>query len=652
MCGITGFVNISRSFNYNHRDILLKMSDTLNHRGPDDSGIWLDKEKGVGLGHRRLAILDLSSEGHQPMVSHCGRYVMVYNGEIYNFRDLRQQLELKGYIFSGHSDTEVMLAAFCHWGLDEAVGHFVGMFAFALWDRSDKKLYLVRDRMGIKPLYYGWMGSSFLFGSELKSLKVHPAFNAEIDRDVLAVYLRNNYIPAPYSIYKGISKLTPGCILTLQVDSGSYNQSIKSYWSVKDVVDKCIANPVDYTDFEAVNQLETLLREAVGIRMVADVPLGAFLSGGIDSSMVVAIMQSQSSRPVNTFTIGFNEEYYNEARHARAVSDVLGTDHTEIYLTSEETMAVIPKMPFMYDEPFADTSQIPTFLVCELARRKVTVSLSGDGGDEIFGGYNHYFWTSNIWKWVKWIPHRMRRLLSDILQSRSPIEWNRLFELFNPVLPRRSSNTLSGERIHKLAEVLPAVCPEEIYRVIVSIWRQPGDLIMGGNEPDTVITKRSSWPEISDLISRIMFLDMVSFLPDDILVKVDRASMGVSLEARVPLLDHRIVEFSWGLPISMKIRNGQGKWILRQILYKYVPREMIERPKMGFGVPIEHWLRGPLRGWANELLSAENLKAGGFFRPEPILKVWHEHISGQRNWQHCLWNILMFQAWLQKEKVT
>lgn len=649
MCGIVGLLQDGLKPDQ-WECFLRSMTDSLVHRGPDDTGWWYDAEAGVGLGHRRLSIVDLSPLGHQPMASESGRYYITYNGEVYNFRELRKELQLLGCTFRGHSDTEVMLAAIEQWGLEHAVKRFVGMFAFALWDRKERVLHLVRDRLGIKPLYYGWLGKAFVLGSELKAFKAHPAFRGEIDRNALALMMCHSYIPAPYSIYKGIYKLLPGHILTLnRADIGSASAPTP-YWTARDVAEDGAADPFVGSETEAVEYLDTLLRDAVKLRMVADVPLGAFLSGGVDSSTVVALMQAQSERPVKTFSIGFYEQSYNEAEHAKAVAKHLGTDHTELYVTPEQAMAVIPKLPTLYDEPFSDASQIPTFLVSELARRYVTVSLSGDGGDELFGGYNRYFWGRSIWQKIGWMPRGLRNAVTRALTALSPQSWEALFLKLGPVLPEKVKQRNPGDKLHKLAEILAVESPEAMYRGLVSHWKNPAGVVVGAAESPTVLTDRNCWADLPDFTQRMMYLDLVSYLPDDILVKVDRASMGVSLEARVPLLDHRVVEFAWRVPLFMKIRNGQSKWLLRQVLYKYVPKELIERPKMGFGIPIDDWLRGPLRDWAEDLLSEERLKREGYLRPEPIRKLWKEHLSGKRNWQYHLWDVLMFEAWLENNK--
>jgi asparagine synthase (glutamine-hydrolysing) len=649
MCGVAGFIDRQSSAEQHLLAKVKLMTDAIVLRGPDDSGAWLCAENGVALGHRRLSIVDLSQEGHQPMTSACGRYVIVFNGEIYNYREIRRELEKLGAAPSwrGHSDTEIMLAAFSCWGIEQALKRFVGMFAFALWDRKDRMLHLARDRMGEKPLFYGWTGNVFLFGSELKALCAHPAWRGEIDREVLALFLRHNYVPGPYSIYKNIYKLQPGCFLSVPTRmSGTVLPTPRVFWSVREAVTAGISNPFTGTETEAINELESILKSAVGMQMVADVPLGAFLSGGIDSSTVVALMQAQSSRPVKTFTIGFHEEAYDEAKHAKEVARHLGTDHTELYVTPEEAMAVIPKMPLLYDEPFSDSSQIPTFLVSQLARRHVTVSLSGDGGDELFCGYHRYFWGRKIWRNIGWMPRSVRFGLTKGITSISPAAWERAFRSFGKFLPEKLRKHNLGDKMHKLSEILAVSHPEEMYLCLVSHWKTPASVVLGVKEPLTVLTDENQWLHLPTFTHRMMYLDTITYLPDDILVKVDRASMGVSLESRVPFLDHRLVEFAWRLPLSMKIHNGRGKWLLKKLLCKYIPVEFIERPKMGFGVPIDMWLRGPLRDWAESLLDENKLKAQGFFDPCPIRVKWDEHMSGKRNWQYYLWDVLMFQAWL------
>ncbi|HAC66282.1 MAG TPA: asparagine synthase (glutamine-hydrolyzing) [Cyanothece sp. UBA12306] len=647
MCGITGFWNPLQHFNQDQLKAIAKqMSQTMFHRGPDDDGTWTDAEAGIALGHRRLSILDLSPEGHQPMLSADGRYVMAFNGEIYNFLDLQKQLKQKGHHFRGHSDTEVMLASFSQWGVETAIKQFNGMFAFALWDRQERTLYLGRDRLGEKPLYYGSVGKTLLFGSELKALKAHPDFCTTINRDALALYLRHHHIPTPYTIYTGIYKLPPASLL--KISSPQEIPQPLPYWSARIAAETGLNQPFTGSEQEAIAQLDALLRDAVSLRMIADVPLGAFLSGGIDSSTVVALMQAQSNQPVKTFSIGFYEDGYNEAQHAKAVAQHLGTDHTELYVTPQEAMAVIPKLPTLYDEPFADSSQIPTFLVSQLARQKVSVSLSGDGGDELFCGYHRYFLARNIWQKIGWMPHNMRQILASALSSISPQTWNLGFSPVQNLFPKQLSSINLGDKINKLAEILAFANSQVFYQRLMSHWKDTESLVIKSSEPPTIFNDLSKINQLRDFTHQMMYLDTVSYLPNDILVKVDRASMGVSLESRIPLLDHRVVEFAWQVPLSLKVRNGQGKWLLRQVLYQYIPPSLIERPKMGFGVPIDNWLRGSLRDWAEELLDEKRLCQEGFFNPQPIRQKWEEHLSGTRNWQYYLWDVIMFQAWLQK----
>ena len=644
MCGIAGFWQSKRAAEH-PLELLNRMGAALAHRGPDDSGAFHDDTVGIGMAFRRLSILDLSPEGHQPMFSASGRFAMVFNGEVYNFEELRAELE--SHQWRGHSDTEVMLETFERFGVEAAVQRFVGMFAFALWDRQERRLYLVRDRLGIKPLYYGRAGSAFVFASELKGIQQHPDFQPEIDRDALALYMRHNYVPSPHCIYRGLQKLQPGCMLTL--DSPTNTPVVHRYWSGEDVARGGQKSPLQASDTDAVHQLHQLLLAAVRLRMIADVPLGAFLSGGVDSSTVVALMQAQSRRPVKTFTIGFHEQGYNEAVDARKVAEHLHTDHTEFYLTSKDALDVVPLLPTMYDEPFADSSQIPTFLVSKLARGSVTVSLSGDGGDELFGGYNRYSLIRRIWNSTRFVPARLLNATSSLLHAIPPASIDRAFRLLRPILPKSLRHGAPGNKAQKLATFFSLNSPQALYYEALSHWTNPEKLVIGSHEPNSVRECIENLSAGSTSIEEVMMLtDMLNYLPDDILTKIDRASMAVSLEARVPLLDHRVVEFAWTLPLSLKIRNRENKWILRQILYKYVPTVLIERPKMGFGVPIDRWLRGPLRDWAESLLSEQSLSDHGLLKSHFIREKWHEHISGHHNWQYLLWDVLVFQDWLRQ----
>lgn len=637
MCGIVGYWN-KRGVD---ASVVEQMAIRIQHRGPDDSGVWLDEEAGLALAHRRLSIIDLSPAGHQPMVSPCGRFTLVYNGEIYNHQELRVELEREGGHFDwrGHSDTETLLAGLRHWGVEGALQRLNGMFAFALWDKAKRTLFLARDRMGEKPLYYGRSGGTFLFGSELKSLTAHPGWQGAIDREALTLFLRYNYVPAPWSIYQGIYKLPPAHYVVVRKIGTAVSQP-QCYWDLGQIVEKGAVEAGGAAD-ELISELDTLLRDAVLRRMAADVPLGAFLSGGIDSTTVAALMQAQSARPVKTFTIGFYETGYNEAVHAKAVANHLGTDHTELYVTPEEAMAVIPRLPAIWDEPFSDSSQIPTLLVSELARQHVTVSLSGDGGDELFCGYDRYTQGYRMWRLLKLLPLSVRRLLGGFLRVLPSTSLESLVRF----LPKRFQVPHLADRFPKLAEVVKVNSGESYYHRLVSHWKDPAMVVRGGTEPHTIFDTPERLPKLPGLRERMMYMDAITYLPDDILTKVDRASMAVSLEARVPLLDHRVVEFAWRVPMALKYRDGQGKWLLRQVLYRYVPRYLMERPKMGFGVPIEHWLCGPLRDWAEGLLDERRLEGEGFFDPAPIRRMWSEHLSGKRRWHYYLWDVLMFQAW-------
>lgn len=660
MCGIVGFVTRGKNSG-TAADSLQAMVASLRHRGPDDCGHWHDLHEGVALGHTRLSIVDLSPTGHQPMSSNSGRYVIVFNGEIYNFHQLAEELSAVGHRFRGTSDTEVMLGAFEEWGFERSVAKFNGMFAFAVWDKIDRRLILGRDRMGVKPLYYGWTGDGFIFGSEIKPLEASPGFKGEINRDAVASLMRYSYIPAPHSIYKGIYKLSPGCLMMLGRDDlickpadfspnpgGSFRAQPKQYWSAAQVKRDGPKSPFAGTDQEAISTLEELLKDSIKLRMISDVPLGAFLSGGIDSSIVVALMQAQSSIPVKTFTIGFNELTYNEAQHAKQVAEHIGTDHTELYLSEADAIGVIPQLPKLYDEPFSDCSQIPTYLVSKMARQTVTVSLSGDGGDELFGGYERYLWANKIWRSVQRIPSMVRRLAAKSIGILRPGQWDSIFSTMAPVIPRSYRVNLPGHKLYKVSKVLRQPVTGDLYRQVISHWDAPEELVLGSTELRTLPLGTSIDEKYADFLQQMMFLDLVGYMPDDILVKVDRASMGVSLEAREPMIDYRIVELASTFPNSLKIRNGVTKWALRQVLYRYVPPALIDRPKMGFGVPIGNWLRGALRPWAEDLLNPTRLKQDGFFNVSIVRQKWEQHLSGAGNWQYHIWDLLMFQAWLHR----
>lgn len=646
MCGIFGILSSS------HSQITLpylqNMGNAIVHRGPDDQGYWIVPEKGIALGHRRLSVIDPSPAGHQPMHSSCGRYVIIFNGEIYNHRIIRKEIESTQYfaeevrVWRGQSDTEVILAAIGCWGFTATLARLVGMFALALWDEQEQALYIARDRMGEKPLYYGHMGSVFLFGSELKALRAHPAWQADIDRGALTLFLRYNYIPAPHSIYQDVYKLPPGKYLRVTREG---KVRLDTYWSLPEVVSRVRVRPFTGSDEEAIHTLESHLLDAICGQMVADVPLGAFLSGGIDSSTVVALMQSQSRLPVRTFSIGFHEQEYDEARHARKVAEHLGTAHTELYVTASQARDVIPRLATLYDEPFSDSSQIPTFLVSQLARQHVTVSLSGDGGDEIFGGYHRYRIAGDAWKKTARIPLPLRKALAHVITGVRPKTWSALANCIHPILPGRLQHMNVGEKLHKMARILGLDGHDAIYRQLLSHWTEPARLVHDGYEPPCPLMQLPPDIHLNSLTERMMLLDAINYLPDDILVKVDRAAMGVSLETRVPMLDHRVIEFAWSLPLHMKIRNGEEKWILRQLLYRHVPPHLLERPKMGFGVPIGDWLRGPLRDWAEDLLAPAQMSSEGFFDPGPVQEKWQQHLRGTHNWQYLLWDVLMFQSW-------
>jgi len=643
MCGLTGFIWGEPL--PEPEAAIHSMADALIHRGPYDARVWIDREAGIALAHRRLSILALSPAGHQPMVSASGRYVLAYNCQIYNHSDLRLELEAAeaAPLWRGQSDTETLLAGFEAWGIIETIKRIIGVFAFAVWDRQEATLTLGRDRLGEKPLYYGWQGNTFLFASDLKAIKAHPAFSGQVDRGAVVLFMRHNYIPTPYSIYQGIKKLLPGSLLT--ISRQKRDEAPIHYWDMREIVAAGLAKPFGGTPDEAVGALEALLSASVRRQMATGVPVGAFLSGGVDSSVVVSLMQSQSSRPVRTFSIGFHETGYDEARHAAVVAKHLGTEHIELYVTPRQAMEVIQRLPELYCEPFADSSQIPTFLVSQLARREVTVSLSGDGGDELFGGYNRYVLGQCLWGCLSLIPAWLRAWSSKGITALSPATWNLILKPMGWLYRRRAWNL--GDKLHKGAAAMSACSPAELYRLLVSHWATPASLVLDAQEPPTVLTCQELQPETDHFVHQMMAMDLLTYLPDDCLVKVERAAMGANLEVRTPFLDHQVVEFAWKLPLEYKLRGGVGKWSLRQVLYKHVPHGVIERPKMGFGVPLDSWLRGPLRDWAENLLSEERIRREGFLDPAPIREKWNEHLSGQRNWQYLLWDVLMFQVWLE-----
>ena len=637
MCGIAGFVGASS----NPYACLDRMIQKINHRGPDDKGIWHDEKSKIGFAHARLSILDLSSAGHQPMHSSSDRYVIIFNGEIYNYKEILSQLEKNSSIkMRGHSDTEVLLAAIERWGLEKTLKKTSGMFALALWDKKNYVLSLARDRIGEKPLYYGWIDNTFIFASELKAIKEFPGFNNKIDRDSLALFLRYSSIPAPYSIYKGISKLRPGFILEFVPAS----KKIKEYefWSLEKTYKTAKKDQQFKNDKHALIELEKVLSKAVAQQMQSDVPLGAFLSGGIDSSTIVSLMQSQSKQKINTFSIGFDVEGFNEAEHAKAVANHLKTNHFDMYVTEQDALDVIPNLHLIYDEPFADSSQIPTFLVSKIAKQKVTVALSGDAGDELFGGYNRYIFTKSMFGKIKKTPSLVKYLARKLIFSLSEESWNKYL---GRLLENRFANL--GYKLHKGADVLNSASIRELHFKLASLIQNPSNWLINSTEPSTILNDKVERFSEFNPIEQMMIYDLLTYLPTDILTKVDRAAMAVSLETRVPFLDPKVIEFSANLPLNYKIRDGQSKWILRELLYKHVPKDLIERPKMGFAVPLAEWLRGPLREWAELLLDKRRLQNEGFFNVDVVREKWNEHVSGKRNWHYQLWNVLIFQIWLE-----
>ena len=647
MCGIAGLLAAPGHPQAIEAGAIRGMGDALAHRGPDDSGEWIDDEQGIALAHRRLAVVDLSAAGHQPMVSHCGRYVVVYNGEVYNHAELRAGLGEVSW--RGHSDTETLLALFTRHGVLDTLPRLVGMFAIAVWDRDTATLTLARDRMGEKPLYWGRLGQAGVgFASELRALRAHPLWRGEVDRDALALLMRHNCIPAPHTIWRGIHKLDPACWVSLRRD-GRVTQG--RYWDLAQAALDGLAQPLQLSDAEAADQLEQQLGAALRGQMLADVPLGAFLSGGIDSSTIVALMARQSTQKVRTFCIGFDDGATSEAAHARAVARHLGTDHTELIVSAGDALALVPQLPRLYDEPFGDSSQMPTLLVAQMARRHVTVALSGDAGDELFAGYNRYLLASRFGQRIQRLPLGLRRALAATVRGAPPALWDTLLAAPQRLLPAARRHRDAGAKLHKLArDVLPAADARALYRALTSHWKAPAELVLGATEPATWFDAPALAPHWRDAVAGMTITDQLSYLPDDILVKVDRASMAHSLETRAPFLDHRLVEWAWRLPLHQKIRGGQTKWLLRQVLYRHVPRELVERPKQGFAVPLAAWLRGPLRDWAEALLDPARLHAEGYLAAAPIAQAWSEHLSGRHDRAHELWDVLMFQAWLQEQR--
>ncbi len=644
MCGIAGFI-LSKSISLDElKSISGSMASVIQSRGPDDYGTWVNDSKNLAFSHRRLSILDLSSGGHQPMASNSNRYVICYNGEVYNHEDLREYLP-RDFPWRGHSDTETILEIIELFGIHKALTLFVGMFAISVWDKKYSKLYLARDRMGEKPLYYGWTDHGFVFGSQLSALKQFPNFNNQISRESLAHFLKLSYVPAPLSIYQDIYKLEPGSFLELDPETIFSKDIVKTkYWDFKHVAETNSSNQIS-DPLEASQLVRDALKKSVGRQMISDVPLGAFLSGGIDSSLIASLMQEQSNIPIKTFTIGFEELDFDESPYAKKVADYIGTDHSEFTVTAREALDVIPNLPHFYDEPFADSSQIPTYLVCKQARQKVTVAISGDGGDEIFGGYNRYFWSSRIWNKISWMSPSLRKIFGTTLNKIPISTLSHIGNQFNKFAPASSGIDNFPDKVNKMAQRLKEVTNEdELYTSLVSQWNNPSELIRGDYNFNVDNLNETS---LEDQASKMMYWDSISYLPDDILCKVDRASMAVSLETRAPFLDHELVELAWRLPIETKIENNTGKIVLRKILNEYIPNNLIDRPKSGFGIPVGDWLRGPLRNWAEELISENKLEEEGIFNYQPIRKAWYEHLSGDFDHTHKIWNILMFQAWLE-----
>ncbi len=647
MCGFAGVMCDNRELLSSQ--LIERMTDAISHRGPDSSGYWSDFGAGVALGHRRLSVVELTAAGDQPMQLKTGRYVIVFNGEIYNHLEIRKELPSENWV--GFSDTETLLTAIENWGVRKAVQRCTGMFAFALWDLKEKQLVLARDRMGEKPLYYGWtkhLGEDcFLFGSELRALSVHKSFSAKIDRTALSLYMQHCYVPAPHCIYEGFKKLLPGHLLTIKM--GSRRPNVEKYWSLPEVASFAKRGFSEQNVETVVDQLEQVLFKSVSDQMIADVSVGAFLSGGVDSSTIVALMQAQSTKPVQTFTIGFEHDSYNEADHARQVAAHLGTAHTELYITPQEALEAIPALPVIYSEPFADSSQIPTYLVSKLAKQNVTVALSGDGGDELFAGYNRYLATRRHWKVINKLPMQARAALSAAVLSISPDNWDKITNPVNFLMSNMSQIKGFGAKMHKSAIALNSESIEALYRNLLLKW-DAEKVIVGSTNQETYF--QENWNKLDGFtdIEKMMVADSIGYLPDDILVKVDRAAMAVSLETRVPFLDHRVIELAWQVPANLKMRGGVGKWVLRQLLYRHVPKSLVDRPKMGFGMPIDKWLRGSLRDWAENLLDKRRLISDGLFDPIEINSKWQEHLTGKRNWSELIWNVLMFNAWLDEER--
>lgn len=652
MCGLIGFHSSVSAESLDR--VALNMADALAHRGPDDRGVWVDETCGLALAHRRLAVLDLSPSGRQPMHSDDQRHVIVFNGEIYNHLELRAQLEQQGRAptWRGQSDTETLIACHQAWGIENTLAAATGMFAFALWDRQTRRLVLARDRMGEKPLYWTWTGNALIFGSELKAMRRHPGWQAQVSRPALASFMRHGYIAAPHSIYEGVFKLPAGHWLDIPLDRPELARAAQpqAYWSLNDTVRDGIANPLEGDPEQAVDLLESELMRAIGGQMLSDVPLGAFLSGGIDSSAVVALMQSRSARPIKTFTIGFDDPRFNEAPHAASIAKHLGTDHTELYIDPSDALDLVPGLSERYDEPFADSSQIPTLMVSKLTRQHVTVALSGDGGDELFGGYNTFRFAPGLWRRIQRIPAPLRGLGASLLMRVPPSGWDAVLGRLRSASFSGSGRRLHGDKVHKLSGLLSAPHEREFYRRLSSHWLQPEDLVAGSSEAATLMTDNEALKDVDSFEHYMMAASAGMYMPDDILVKVDRAAMSQSLEVRVPMLDHKVVELAWRMPLAWKIRQDKGKWPLRQLLFRHVPEALFERPKKGFSIPLAQWLRGPLKDWADSLLEPARLQREGYLNPGPVQRAWRQHLDGEQDHSSRLWCVLTFQAWLQEQR--
>lgn len=648
MCGITGFFS-SITFNYDHEQVINNMLNTLRHRGPDNKGTWSSPAMGISLAHSRLSILELSNIAAQPMTSYSGRYIITFNGEIYNFMQLKNMLINKGIIINCNSDTRVLLQLIESYGLEQTLKKLTGMFAIAVWDNQDNSLYIARDRVGEKPLYYSHIKNTLTFSSELKTLKQHPKMDLKVNRDSLALLLKYNYIPAPYSIYHNTYKVPPAHYI--KITKTGKNLSVSSpicYWDLPKTVHASTKNKLTLSDSELTHTLEKMLKNVITDQMLSDVPLGAFLSGGIDSSLIVSIMQSLSDKSIETFSIGFNEDLYNEAHYAKKIAKHLGTSHNELYITAKNAIETIPDLANIYDEPFADASQIPTFIVSRLARKKVAVSLSGDGADELFGGYERYSSGLNIWKNLSKIPKPIKRISNQFINNIPIKAWDNMFKM----IPKQFSQKFPGRSLYRISDVLKSDDFNTLYTSLLSYWNHPEDIVFKSKHVPLYYEEYSSKYSFESLEEKMMFFDLMIYQPDDILVKLDRAAMSNSLETRVPFLNHQLIEYAFRIPVHQKIRNKQGKWILREILKRYVPETLFERPKMGFGIPLEDWLRNELKDWAGDLLDPVKINEEGYFDNKQIQDIWKSHLKGQANYQTYLWGILMFQSWLRSESAS